>query len=80
MRSNLSLRFWIEATVATLAAFLGLLTLAWHDWIEGVFGVDPDHHNGSLEWIIVVVLLAVALVLARSARTQWRRATLPEGA
>jgi hypothetical protein len=78
MRRNLSLRFWIETTVATLAGFLGLLTLTWHDWIEGVFGVDPDRHNGSLEWILVVTLLAIALILARAARTQWRRATLPE--
>jgi hypothetical protein len=44
----------------------------WHDWIEGVFGVDPDHGNGSAEWIAVVVLLVIAVVAGVLARRGWR--------
>jgi hypothetical protein len=67
-------RFWIEFGVASLTGFLGLLTLAWRDWIEGVFHWDPDRHSGSQEWWIVVCLLAVTLLLARTAYAEWRRA------
>ena len=36
-------RFWVELAVAVVSVFLVLLTLVWRDWIEEVFGVDPDH-------------------------------------
>jgi hypothetical protein len=56
----------------TFAAFL--LTVVSRAWIETVFGVDPDHHSGSLEWAIVAILLAVSLSLATLAAGEWRRA------
>jgi hypothetical protein len=59
-----------------LSTFLGALTVAWKDWIEAVFGVDPDHHSGSLEWLVVVALFAAAAGLGVSARTVWRRAAV----
>jgi len=67
-------RFWAEAGLAGLSAFLGVLTLVWRDWIEGVTGWDPDRHNGSLEWLIVVALLALALFLGGLARREARTA------
>ena len=70
---NGRLRFWLEAACAVCSGFLGLLTIVWHDWIEGVFGVDPDHHSGWLEWLIVAVLLAVSLASTLAARVEWRR-------
>ena len=45
----------IETTLAALSGVLGVLTFFWHDWLE-VTGWDPDHHNGSAEWVIAVVL------------------------
>jgi hypothetical protein len=66
-------RFWIELVIAGAATLLGLLTLVWPDWIEGVFGVDPDNHSGDLEWLVVVALLVVAAVMAGAARFEWRR-------
>lgn len=75
MGKHLRVKFWIESIAAGLAAALGLLTLIWRDWIEAIFGVDPDHHNGSLEWIIVIGLLAVAGacgILARAHRQRLR--------
>ena len=70
-------RFWVEAALGCLSGFLGLLTLVWRDWIEGVFGWDPDKHSGSVEWLVVVVLLALAVVLGGLARREARRRTAP---
>jgi hypothetical protein len=67
------LRFWLETTMATVTAVLALVTLAWRDWIETVFGADPDQHSGSLEWLIVASLLVVTLVLSSLARTEWHK-------
>jgi uncharacterized membrane protein len=65
--------FWIEAVLAGVAGFLTILTLITREWIEAVFGVDPDGGNGSLEWLIVVALAVVTIVLAVLARLEWRR-------
>jgi hypothetical protein len=46
----------------------------WQDWIETLFGVDPDGGNGTAEWLIVLILLLLASVLAVRARLEWRRA------
>ena len=37
---------WAELAGAMLCGALALLTLAWKDWIEFFFRVDPDSHNG----------------------------------
>ncbi|HEY7009223.1 MAG TPA: hypothetical protein VH395_09795 [Jatrophihabitantaceae bacterium] len=66
-------RFLLEAGFGIAAAALGILTLFWRDWIEAIFGFDPDNHNGSFEWLIVGVLLLVAIVLGICARADWRR-------
>jgi hypothetical protein len=69
MRTRMRLELWLGCA----AGILGLLTLVWRDWIEAVFGVDPDHGTGSLEWVVVVVLLALAVLLGTLARRDWRR-------
>jgi hypothetical protein len=66
-------RFWVEAALASMSGLLFVLTLAWPDWLEA-FGIDPDHSNGSAEWAIVAVLLAVAAVSSLVARVEWVRA------
>ena len=47
------------------------------DWIEQVFGLDPDFGSGALEMLIagVVVLVVVGLVLSRR-RASRRDATV----
>ena len=67
-------RFWAESVTGTLAGFLFVLTFFWRDWIEAVFQVGPDHHNGSLEWLIVGVLGVITASLFLLARIEWRRA------
>jgi hypothetical protein len=39
-----------------------VLTLMSHDWIERIFGVEPDEGNSSLEWLITGGLIVVAVV------------------
>ena len=55
-----------------LAGALGIVTVFWHDWIEALTGWDPDHHNGSAEWLIVAVLLAVAVAMGTVSRRHWK--------
>jgi hypothetical protein len=66
-------RFWIEAVLAGVSAFLLLLTLVSRDWIEASFHVDPDAGNGSLEWLIVAGLLATTVTFALLARAEQTR-------
>ena len=68
-------RTQLETAVALLAGILGILTIFWHDWIEALTGQDPDHHNGSVEWLVVAGLLAVAVTAGLTARRRWRLLT-----
>jgi hypothetical protein len=67
-------RFWIESLSAVVGAALLVLTLVTREWIEIVFGVDPDRGSGALELGIAVGLLALAGVSAALARKEWRLA------
>jgi hypothetical protein len=64
------LRYWIELAMASITGLLTVLTLVWHDWIEIVFGADPDGGSGEAEWGFVAVLLAVTVVFALAARRE----------
>jgi hypothetical protein len=75
VRRDLNVSFWVEAALGFVTAFLAILTSAWPDWIEGVFGFDPDHHSGSLEWAIVSFCLVVTFACVLMARRQWRLAS-----
>ena len=68
------LRFYLEALLAVLSTGLFILTLISRDWIEVLFHVEPDEGNGTLEWLIVVVLFVVSAALIYLARRDWRRA------
>jgi hypothetical protein len=56
-----------------LTGLLGLVTAVWPDWIEIVFGVEPDQGSGALEWGIVGALFAVSAVCGLLARAERRR-------
>jgi len=66
-------RFWVRLTLAAMSAALLVVTLAWHDWIEIVFRVDPDRGSGWLEWLIVGLAFGLTLTFSASARQKWRR-------
>jgi hypothetical protein len=78
MPSGLHHRFWLESLLGFITGVVAIITLFWHDWIETIFGVDPDKSNGSAEWLVVLILLAVTLMLANGARLEWRRARIAE--
>ncbi len=66
-------RFWIEVLAAVLCGLLAILTLIVEDWIEVLFGVDPDAHSGTAEWLVVALLGAGAVVSALLAGHEWHR-------
>jgi hypothetical protein len=72
MERKLASRFWVEAGLALSSGLLLALTLAWPQWIEGVFGVDPDRGRGAAEAGTVAALLVVTLVAVIAARADWR--------
>ena len=78
MGRTVRVRFWVEATLALLAAGLFVLTLISREWIELLSGADPDGGDGSLEWAIVAVLVVATVVFAWLARVEWRRAASQE--
>lgn len=66
---------WIETVVSVASLIAAAVTIAVPDWIETVFGVDPDKHSGSAEWLVVLALTAVgvtAAVLATRSRMRLR--------
>jgi DMSO/TMAO reductase YedYZ heme-binding membrane subunit len=73
MNSRLTMRFGIEAAFACASALLFVLTLVWRDWIEVIFGVDPDRGSGTTEWAVVAALLLATLVGTLVARAEFRR-------
>jgi hypothetical protein len=75
MKQVLRRRFWVETLAAGAALVSLVLTLVWRDWIEIAFHVDPDHHTGSREWLIVSTSVALFLILSGVAHAEWRRAT-----
>ncbi len=69
-------RFYIEVALAAATFVLAVVTLINQEWIEAVFGVDPDHGNGSLEWIMVGALAVATVVFGLLAFSERRRASL----
>ncbi len=76
MRKTLRRRFWLETGMAIVTCVLFVVTLLYRDWIEVVFGVDPDNRSGVLEWLIVGALFVVTIALFTLARYEWRRARI----
>lgn len=73
MQRNLRPLFWVEAGLAVIAGMLAIITPFFPDWIEAVSGWDPDQHDGSVEYLIVVALFVVTVALIAAARLEWRR-------
>jgi hypothetical protein len=60
---NVPRGFWAKVIVGVTAGLLYVVTPFRPDWIEAIGGFDPDQHDGSVEWIIVMVLLVVTLAM-----------------
>ena len=57
-------RWRVELGTAAAFVVLAAVTAVEPQWIERLFGAEPDGGSGSLEWGLVALLGAVALVLA----------------
>ena len=66
-------RLRLEVGLAILSVLLFVAMRLWPDWIEIVFGVDPDDGNGSIEWLIMELTAMSAAVAIFLARADWRR-------
>ena len=73
MIASIRTRFWIEVALALLTATMCGATLVSREWIEVLFGVDPDGGSGLLEWAIVAILLLATVTFGTIARTEWKR-------
>jgi hypothetical protein len=60
---NLPPRFWAEVIVGATTGLLYIATPFRPDWIEAICAFDPDQHDGSVEWMIVMALLVVTLAM-----------------
>jgi hypothetical protein len=74
MNVRLKARLWAELVAAAITAGLGTLTAVFPTWIEAIFGVDPDHGSGALEWAIVGACFVVCALSLLAARSSWREA------
>ena len=67
------LRFWLEIGLAAAACLLSILTVLWPAWIEAILDVDPDHGDGTIEWMVSGgLLLAAATFSVLAARESTR--------
>ncbi len=62
-------RIRIGQGVIVLAA---VLTAIVPEWIETVFGIDPDGGSGAVEWLIVAALACLALACEFAVRARSR--------
>jgi len=74
MTTGMRRRGWIELGLAIVSAAVLVLTLAMPDWIEEVFGVEPDAGSGSLEALIAIALAVATIAFALGARREVVRA------
>ena len=68
------LRFWIVTLLGATSAVLAVVTLFSREWIEVIFGFDPDNGSGALEWGIVAVTAMIAVGCLVVTRVEWLRA------
>ena len=66
-----------HVSAATAGGLLTLLLLIRRDWIETLFHVDPDRHNGSFEWILAATFASVPFAFAALGRRRRRRGAAP---
>jgi hypothetical protein len=62
----------VECALMAAFAVLTALTLVQPDWLEAL-GIDPDHGDGTTEWLIAAAFGAMTVVLLVAARRSYRK-------
>lgn len=78
MKRKLRTIFWWEAVGAVASGVLFIVTLINREWIEVMFGVEPDGGNGTMEWAVVVILAALTLLSGILVGREWRHSVIRE--
>jgi hypothetical protein len=66
-------RAWIVTVLSVASLAMLVATAVAPDWIERVFGAEPDGRNGSAEVIATLALVAVTVTSGLVAVAAWRR-------
>jgi len=77
-KTKISARFWVELVAGAVSVVAVAVTSIWPQWIEAVFGADPDAGSGEAEWGLTVAFCAFAVVMFALARREWKRVNLGE--
>ena len=64
---------FVESLLAFLSALALILALAWPQWIEDLFGFEPDGGSGETEWMWAAALAALTVAFVTRAGFAWRR-------
>ena len=72
-RRQLQRRLWLKTFIGAGTGVLSVVTPIWPDWIEAISGWDPDHHDGSAEWMIVTALLLVTATMLAMVAREWQQ-------
>jgi hypothetical protein len=69
-------RFLVELGFAGASGLLTAMTVVAPDWIELLFGIEPDAAGGTLELAMTAAMIAITVGLGTLARLEWRRSSL----
>jgi hypothetical protein len=72
-KSKLQRRLWLKTLIGAGTGVLSVVTPIWPDWIEAISGWDPDHRDGSAEWMIVTALLLVTATMLAMVAREWQQ-------
>jgi hypothetical protein len=79
MENRLRRRFRIETALFALSIVAFAATIVWPQWIEIVFGFEPDGGSGELELLVAFAFAAFAVAAGASGlRTRHRRNLLAQ--
>ena len=65
-------RVMVESLLAALSAAALVLTASWPQWIERLFGLEPDGGSGETEWGLALALAALTIVFIARAGRAWQ--------
>ena len=65
-------RVIVESLLAALSATALVLTSLWPQWIEDLFGLEPDGGSGETEWGLSIGLAIATAVFITRAGQAWR--------